>query len=367
VKPSSSRSELFAAIEARGGVADATSARAWLQAMLDFEAGLARVHARAGMITDTQSDAIAAACHADRFDIAEIAALAAGIGNPAGPIVDALRLRGPAHEGATSQDVLDTATMLVAKRALVPLLADLGGAADAAAALAHTHRDTLMAGRTLLQQAEPITFGLKAAGWMRGLDRAASRLRAFRPAVQLGGAAGTGDPRMRSALAAELDLHDPLLTWHTERTAIGELASSLAIAAGAAGKVARDITLLAQTEVQEVREEVSGGSTAMSHKQNPVAAIAALACAKQAPGLASTLLASMIQEHERAAGAWHAEWKPLADLLTLTGSAAAWLRTSLEGLQVDPERMRANLTRPGDAGAAGELVDRALAAREVRP
>jgi 3-carboxy-cis,cis-muconate cycloisomerase len=200
---------------------------------------------------------------------------------------------------------------------------------------------------------------------MRGLDRAASRLRAFRPAVQLGGAAGTGDPQIRSALAAELGLHDPLLSWHTERTAIGELASSLAIAAGAAGKVARDITLLAQTEVQEVREAVSGGSTAMPHKQNPVAAIATLACAQQAPGLASSVLASMVQEHERAAGAWHAEWKPLSDLLTLTGSAAAWLRTSLEGLQVDAERMRANLTVPGDTGAAGELVDRALAAHRT--
>src|SRR5689334_7012741 len=227
VRPSSSRSELFGAVEARGGAAEATGDRAWLQALLDFEAGLARVHARAKVITDTESDAIAAACDADRFDIAEIGALAAEIGNPAGPIVSALRLRGPAHTGATSQDALDTATMLVAKRALVPLLEDLRGASDAAARLAREHRDTLMAGRTLLQQAEPITFGLKAAGWMRGLDRAASRLRAFRPAVQLGGAAGTGDPRMRSALAAELGLHDPLLSWHTERTAVGELASSL--------------------------------------------------------------------------------------------------------------------------------------------
>ncbi len=365
MRRSSSRSELFGAVEARGAVAQATSDRAWLQAMLDFEAGLARVHARAKLLTDAESAAIVAACDADRFDVAEIGAGAAEIGNPAGPIVKALREIGPAHQGATSQDALDTATMLVAKRALVPLLDDLDGAAGAAAGLAREHRDTLMAGRTLLQQAEPITFGLKAAGWMRGLDRAAARLRAFRPAAQLGGAAGTGDPRIRSALAAELGLHDPLLSWHTERTAIGELASSLAIAAGAAGKVARDITLLAQTEVMEVREAAPGGSTAMAHKQNPVAAIAALACASQAPGLTATLLASMVQEHERAAGAWHAEWKPLSDLLTLTGGAAAWLRTSLEGLQVDPERMRANLTRPGDAGSAGELVDRALAAHRT--
>jgi len=313
-------------------------------------------------MTAAEAEAIAAARD---FDPAELGAAAGEIGNPVGPLVKALREIGPAHQGATSQDALDTAAMLVAKRALEPLLADLQGASDAAARLAAEHRDTVMAGRTLLQQAVPITFGLKAAGWMRGLDRAASRLRAFRPAVQLGGAAGTGDPQMRSALAAELGLHDPLLSWHTERTAIGELASSLAIAAGAAGKVARDITLLAQTEVQEVREAAPGGSTAMPHKQNPVAAIAALACASQAPGLTATLLASMVQEHERAAGAWHAEWKPLSDLLTLTGSAAAWLRTSLEGLQVDAGRMRANLTLDGDTGAAGELVDRALAAHRT--
>jgi 3-carboxy-cis,cis-muconate cycloisomerase len=344
-------------------VAEATSDRAWLDAMLDFEAGLARVHSRAGLITDAEAEAIAAARD---FDPAELGSAAGEIGNPAGPLVKALREIGPAHRGATSQDVLDTATMLVAKRALVPLLADLQGAAGAAARLARTHRDTVMAGRTLLQQAVPITFGLKAAGWMSGLDRAAARLRAFRPAVQLGGAAGTGDPELRAALAAELGLEDPLLTWHTERSRVGELASSLAIAAGAAGKVARDITLLAQTEVQEVREAMSGGSTAMAHKQNPVAALAALACAAQAPGLAATLLASMVQEHERAAGAWHAELKPLSDLLTLTGSAAAWLRTSLEGLQVDPERMRANLTLEGGTGAASELVDRALAAHRTQ-
>ena len=365
MRPSSSRSELFGAVEARGAAADATTDRAWLQAMLDFEAGLARVQARAGVISQAEADAIAAACDAGRFDPAEIGGAAGEIGNPAGPLVKALREIGPAHEGATSQDVLDTAAMLVAKRALAPLLADLEGAAGAAAGLARAHRDTVMAGRTLLQQAEPITFGLKAAGWMTGLDNAAARLRRFRPAVQLGGAAGTGDPELRAALAAELGLEDTLLAWHTERTRIGELASGLAIAAGAAGKVARDVTLLAQTEVAEVREAVSGGSTAMPHKQNPVAAIATLACAAQAPGLASTLLASMVHEHERAAGAWHAEWKPLSDLLTLTGSAAAWLRTSLEGLEVDPERMRANLTRPGDAGAAGELVDRALAAHRT--
>jgi 3-carboxy-cis,cis-muconate cycloisomerase len=365
VRPSSSRSELFGAIEARGGAAEATSDRAWLQAMLDFEAGLARAQASAGVITGAEAEAIDAACDPGRFDVAEIGAAAVEIGNPAGPLVKALREAGPAHKDATSQDALDTAAMLVAKRALAPLLADLQGAADAAAGLAARHRDTVMAGRTLLQQAVPITFGLKAAGWMAGLDNAAALLRALRPAVQFGGAAGTAGPEVRALLAAELGLDEPLLAWHTERTRIGELASGLAIAAGAAGKVARDITLLAQTEVGEVREATPGGSTAMPHKLNPVAAVATLACAKQAPGLAATLLASMVQEHERAAGAWHAEFKPLSDLLMLTGSAAAWLRTSLEGLRVDAARMRANLAQPGDTGAAGELVDRALAAHRT--
>jgi 3-carboxy-cis,cis-muconate cycloisomerase len=359
MRPSSSRSELFGAIEARGGAAEATSDRAWLQAMLDFEAALARAQAGAGLIPERDADAIAAAARADRYDAAEIGAAAAGIGNPAGPLVKALKAHvgGTAashvHQGATSQDVLDTAAMLVAKRALEPIVEDLSAAADACANHARRHRDTPMAGRTLLQQAVPVTFGLKAAGWMSALDDAAARLRALRPAVQLGGAAGTlaalGDAGLdvRARLAEELELEEPILSWHTQRTRVGELAGALGGAAGAVGKIARDITLLAQTEVAEVRETGSGGSTAMPHKQNPVAAIAALGCSSQAPGLAASLLAAMIQEHERAAGAWHSEWKPFSDLLLTTGSAAAWLRASLDGLEVDAVRMRANLDATG--------------------
>jgi 3-carboxy-cis,cis-muconate cycloisomerase len=373
VRPSSSRSELFGAIEARGGVAAETSDRAWLQAMLDFERALARAQADAGAIPWEHANAIGAACRADRYDIAEIGAAAAGIGNPAGPLVQALKaeVQGPAagdvHRGATSQDVLDTAAMLVAHRALEPLLADLAAAAGTSAALAERHRDTPMAGRTLLQQAVPTTFGLKAAGWMTALDEAAGRLaelREDRLAVQLGGAAGTlaalGDagPEVLGGVAAELGLAEPVLPWHTLRTRVGELAGALAIAAGVVGKIARDVTLMAQTEVAELREAASGGSTAMPHKQNPVAAVAALGCSSQAPGLAATLLAAMVQEHERAAGAWHAEWKPLSDLLTVTGSAAAWLRTSLEGLRVDAPRMRANL----DATGGRLLAERVVAA-----
>ena len=368
-------SSVFDGVYARGRVPAQVSGRAWLQALLDFEAALARAQARVGIISADDAEAIAAVCDADRYDVAEIGAGAAEIGNPAGAVVKALKaaVDAPVHHGATSQDAVDTAAMLVAKRALLPLRDDLHGAADIAARLAEEHRETPIMGRTLLQAAQPTTFGLKAAGWMIELDEAADWFGRVRLTVQLGGPVGTvasvadgaDDPaaglRVVAELARELDLDAPLLPWHTLRTHVGELAGALGVAAGAVGKAARDITLLAQSEVREVRERVGGGSTSMPHKHNPVAAISALGCAQQAPGLVATLLAAMIQEHERAAGAWHSEWKPLTDLFTLTGSATAWLRESLDGLEVDAERMRANIGHPDpDTGAAVALVDRAL-------
>jgi 3-carboxy-cis,cis-muconate cycloisomerase len=290
---------------------------------------------------------------------------------------------GYVHNGATSQDVLDTAAMLVARRALEPLLADLAAAAAVAAGLAAEHRDTLLPGRTLLQHALPVTFGLKAAGWLVGLDESMARLaevRRTRLAVQLGGAAGTlaalGDagPAVAAALAAELRLAEPVLPWHTVRTRPAELAGALGEAAGVIGKVARDVILLAQTEVGEVTEAGGGdrgGSSTLPHKQNPVAAIGALACAQRTPALVATLLAAMVQEHERAAGSWHAEWLPFTDLLRATGSAACWLRECLEHLAVHPGRMRANLDRTGGlllaervAGALAGPLGR-LAAHEL--
>jgi 3-carboxy-cis,cis-muconate cycloisomerase len=290
---------------------------------------------------------------------------------------------GAVHRGATTQDIVDTAAMLVAARALEPLLADLRAAAGAAAAHARAHRGTPLAGRTLLQQALPTTFGLKAAGWMAGLDAAAARLEAVRRdrlAVQLGGAAGTlaalGDRALDvlGHFARELGLREPVLPWHAERTRVAELAGALGEACGALAKVATDIVLLAQSEVGEARERGDAGhgaSSAMAHKRNPVAAVATLACARQAPGLVGNLLASMAGEHERAAGAWHAEWAPLRALLRATGSAAAWGRDALERLDVDAPRMRANLQAGPLAalpeeeqglGAAEALVDRALRA-----
>jgi 3-carboxy-cis,cis-muconate cycloisomerase len=352
---------LFGEVLARGRVREATTDLAWLQAMLDAEAGLARAQAAAGLVATEHAEAIAAACRAERYDVDALGAQAAAVGNPAAALVRALRIEvgEPAashvHRGATSQDIVDSATMLVARRALDALLDDLGGAAGAAARLTDEHRATLMAGRTLLQQAVPITFGLKAAAWLVGLDEAAQRLDAVRRsrlAAQLGGAAGTlsaqGDAGIDvlSRFARELGLAEPVLSWHTTRTRIAELASALGEASGAMAKVAGDVVLLAQTEVGELREGGGGdrgGSSAMPHKHNPVAAISTLAGARQAPGLVANLLAAMEHEHERAAGAWHAEWGPLRELLRATGSAAAWLRDCLEHLEVDPDRMRANL------------------------
>jgi 3-carboxy-cis,cis-muconate cycloisomerase len=169
--------------------------------------------------------------------------------------------------------------------------------------------------------------------------------------------------------AAELGLAEPVLPWHTERSRIAAIAAALGTAAGAVAKIAGDVVLLAQTEVGEVHEAAPGGSSSMPHKRNPVAAVSARACARQAPGLVATLLACMEQEHERAAGAWHAEWAPLRALLICTGSAAAWLRTCLEGLQVDADRMDANLGEAGEGAfaSAAALVDRALAARGAQP
>jgi 3-carboxy-cis,cis-muconate cycloisomerase len=353
---------VFDAIAARGGAAAAVSDEAWLQAMLDAEAALARALARAGLIEEAEAEAIAAACRAERFDAAAIAAGAAGAGNPVVPLKAALTdaVEGAAarqvHRGATSQDILDTAAMLVTARALAPLLDDVATAAHAAARLARAHRDTPMAGRTLLQQAVPVTFGLKAAGWLAGLDDARrwlEEIRLERLAAQLGGAAGTlaslGDagPAVVAAYAELLELAEPVTPWHAQRGRVGELASALAVLSGAVAKAAGDIVLLSQTEVGEVREARGGGSSAMPHKRNPIAAICAVACAQQAPGLAATLLGAMAHEHERAAGSWHAEWRPLGELLRSTGSAVAWLRESLEGLEVDPERMCANLDLTG--------------------
>jgi 3-carboxy-cis,cis-muconate cycloisomerase len=356
--------------------------------MLEVEGALAGAQASVGLVPVEAAAAIDAACGRLDVDVTELGIEAAASGNPVVPLVKRLRAAvDPVHAayvhfGATSQDVMDTAGMLVAQRALRPLVTDLTAAADAAAHLARTHRDTAMAGRTLLQQAVPTTFGLKAAGWMVGLDDAAGDLVAVRDRlpVQFGGAAGTlagldgHGIEVTARLAATLGLAEPVVPWHSIRTRPAELAGALGRAAGVVGKVARDLTLLSQNEVGEITEGRPGGSSTMAHKQNPVAAVSALAGALPAAGLVASLLGVMVQEHERAAGAWHAEWRPQRELLIATGSAAAWLRDAVEHLRVHPEAMRANLARlmavlgerEPDFGMAAALVDRALAARPKR-
>ncbi|MGH3517806.1 MAG: 3-carboxy-cis,cis-muconate cycloisomerase [Haloechinothrix sp.] len=356
---------LFDGVLAAGPVRELVSDAAWLQAMLDFEGALAFAEADAGLVPVEHAVTIAAQCRAGYYDVAEIGAAATGIGNPAGPVVRALTARvggtaaGYVHLGATSQDVMDTAAMLVSRRALAALLTDLAAVSDLLVWLADEHASTVQAGRSLLQQALPVTFGLTAAGWLSGVDAAIDRLtvlREWRLAVQFGGAAGTlaslGEhgPMVLAGLAGRLELAEPVLPWHTERSRIAELAGALGAVSGAVAKIAGDIVLLAQTEVAEVYEQGpagAGGSSTMPHKRNPVAAVSAAASAAQSPGLVATLLAASAHEHQRAAGSWHAEWRPFSELLRSTGSALSWLRTSLERLRVDPERMRANLELTG--------------------
>ncbi|HEX4718821.1 MAG TPA: 3-carboxy-cis,cis-muconate cycloisomerase [Thermoleophilaceae bacterium] len=376
---------------ARGDAAAQTSDRAWLQAMLDFEAELARACASVGLVPSEAAEAIAAACDASLYDVGEIGREAAASGTPVMPMLERLRARvggdfaKHVHVGATSQDVIDTAAILVLTRTLPAISADAIAAADLCAGLAERHRDTPIIGRTLLQQAMPTTFGLKAAGWLADLDLAGGRLAEAAidlSEVQLGGAVGNlavfGEhgQAVATAVADALGLPPPLAPWHTQRARIVVLGDMLALLTGVLGKIGRDVTLLAQSEVAEVREggEGRGGSSAMAHKQNPVSAVALVACAERAPGLAATLHSAMLQEHERGAGGWHAEWETLTLLLRLAGSSAAWGRDLFERLEVDTERMRENLAAAAEAGiedaadpethlgSAGALVDAILAA-----
>jgi 3-carboxy-cis,cis-muconate cycloisomerase len=340
---SSSTSELFGGIYARGAVAEAVGDAAWLQAMLDVEAALGGERLDAGDV-----------------DIGRLGREAA---DHASPVVPLARRFEETHAGATSQDVLDTAMMLVVKRALAPLLDDARGAAAAAAALAEAHRDTPVMARTLLQDALPTSFGLRAAGWMAAIDEAAAALAAAPLAVQMGGPVGHRDPAAAAAVAAELGLAEPQLPWHTNRLRPVAVAAALGGLAGALGKVARDTTL-----TPELREGVAGrgASSAMAHKRNPVAAVSVLACTRRVPGLVATMLAAMEQEHERAAGAWQAEWGTITELLRLTGSAAAWARDLLEHVEVDAAAMRAGAGGDPDLGASSLLIDRALEAHRLR-
>ena len=362
------------------------SDRAWVGAMLEVEAALARVESRLGLIPGRAAEGIAEHCRVDEFDVAQLGKAAVRSANPVIPLVNALRAAVPkdaapfVHRGATSQDVLDTAMMLIARRGLDLIIADLGRAAATAASLADRHRSTLMAARTLLQQALPSSFGLKAAGWLNAIVEARSeliRVRRTRLAVQFGGAAGTlaalSDRGLDVArgLATDLDLPEPVLPWHTARARIVELATALGIAAGVAGKVALDVVLLAQTEVAEVTERAAAGrgaSSTLPQKHNPVEAIEILAGVRSINAQVAGLQSAMLAEHERAAGAWQAEWPAFAETLRFAGGAVSRLASLLAGLQVDPQRMRRNLDLSGGSIMAehvvmmlGERIDRVLA------
>jgi 3-carboxy-cis,cis-muconate cycloisomerase len=320
----------------------AVSEAAWLHAMLQAERALRAAEERVGLIPADGIEAVT-------LDPEALAEEGRRAGNPVEPFVRALRERDEhAHWGATSQDILDTAAALVARDATALILDELDGVARACAELAVEHRATLMAARTLLQQAVPTTFGLKAAGWLVGIVHARTRLAGERLPAQLGGAGGTlaslGERGLDvlHAYAEQLDLPEPVLPWHSRRLRLAELAGALTVASGFCAKIALDLALLAQTEVGEVREPAEGASSTMPHKRNPVGSVLTRACAEHVQS-AAAVLTRLEHEHERAAGAWHAEWKALSDALAFTGGAAAWLHETLDGLQVDTQRMRANL------------------------
>ena len=335
----------FAPLYVPAPIREAVSDDAWLAAMLDAERAL-----------NPDEDVY----RPDDYDIAALCEEGQADASPVVPLARALRERSPnAHDPATSQDILDTAAMLVSSRARELVLAELDGVAVACARLAEEHRSTSMIARTLLQQAVPTTFGLKAAGWLVAVVDTRRRLAAVSLPAQLGGPGGTLDPADAARFAAAVGLAEPVLPWHVHRGPIVELAGALDAAAGACAKIGLDVVLLAQTEIAEVSESGGGASSSMPHKQNSASAVLARACARLVHANAG-LLTSGEYELDRAAGAWQAEWPALSQGLAFAGGAAAAARRSLEGLKVDPERMGANVAGD-DTGPAEALVDRALA------
>ncbi|MFI9778676.1 3-carboxy-cis,cis-muconate cycloisomerase [Streptomyces sp. NPDC051956] len=374
---------LLSPVRAGTPVEAAVGDRAWLQAMLDAEAALARAQAGLGTLPVEAADAITAAARADRLDLRALALAARETANPVVGLVQALTAVVAAddpgaaeyvHRGSTSQDIFDTGAMLIADRALRIIRADLAAAADALAGLAARHRDTLAVSRTLSLHAVPTTFGLRAAGWRQLILDAEIRLgRVQREGlpVSLGGAAGTlagyleyaaigadgrrPEPgayldRLLDAFAVETGLARPVLPWHALRTPMADLAAALAFTAGALGKIAVDVQSLARTEVGEVAEPGGagrGGSSAMPHKRNPVLATMIRSAALQVPVISAGLTQCLVSEDERSAGAWHAEWQLLRECLRLTGGAAHTVRELAAGIEVRPERMRHNLDLTG--------------------
>ncbi len=335
-----------------------------VQAILQFEAALARAEAAVGIIPEANARSISAKCRVDNFDLGVIAQDAARAGNLAIPIVkhlteavskddkDAARF---VHWGATSQDAIDTGVVLQLRRALELFDQDLQRLTGTLVSLAEKHRVTPMVARTWMQQALPTTFGFVVAGWLDAILRHRIRLVEIRPRIftlQFGGAVGTlaalggNGPAVAKALAHELSLEMPPIPWHAHRDRIAEVATNLGLCMGTLGKIARDISLHTQTEVAELFEpagEGRGGSSTMPHKRNPVTCAVVLAAAQRVPGLVATLLGAMVQEEERGLGGWHAEWETLPQLVCLVGGALHHLADMLPGLEVDTTRMQQNM------------------------
>ncbi|HKA70701.1 MAG TPA: 3-carboxy-cis,cis-muconate cycloisomerase [Xanthobacteraceae bacterium] len=368
---------LFASATMRALLAD----RERLQRMLDVEAALARAEAAVGVIPQQAVASIVAACRAEHYDLAALGDAAVDAGNVAIPLVKALTAEVGkkdkeaaryVHWGATSQDIIDTALVLDLRAAIDALRADLDRAIAGFAALAERHRHVAAAGRTWLQQALPIPLGLKFAGYAAALGRSRARLVRLRTealVLQFGGAAGTlaalehDGLKAAERMAAELALGVPDAPWHSHRDRLAELAAALAILAGTCGKIARDVALLMQTEVAEAFEpaaEGRGGSSTMPQKRNPVGAVAALAAVTVAANLAATILNAQVHEHERATGAWQAEWPVYPALALVTSGALHAVADIAEGLTIDAERMRQNLDATGGQIMA-EAVTFALA------
>ena len=352
--------------------------------MLRFEAALARAEARAGVIPAEAAAAIVESCRVELFDVAALERDTLRAGTLAIPLVQQLIAHVPpgarpyVHWGATSQDAIDTALVLQMRDGITRLVDDLVAVGESLAALADAHRKTVMPGRTLLQQAVPITFGLKAARWLSSVTRLVVTLRRLRHeslVLQFGGAAGTlaalGEHGTSVArfLAAELELELPDLPWHAERDRTASVVAALGVGAGVIAKIARDLVLLAQTEVAEVVEAFEPGkgtSSAMPQKRNPVEAVNAIASASLAIGAVPVMLSAMSQEHERGAGGWQVEWTAIPDAFRHTMRAARHLRSAVGSLDVRADRMRANLQEASGAVMA-ESVAAALAAHVGRP
>ena len=346
---------------------------ALLAAMGRFEAALVRAEAKAGIVPPNAAEIISRAAEAGQFDAAVISSAARASGTIAIPFVEMLTARVAGadtaaasfvHWGTTSQDVCDTAIVLCLREAARVIDADHERLARALRRLSDTHKSTVMLGRTLLQPAPPITFGLKAAGWLAATARGHARLKAaFAEAcvLQFGGASGTlaalgaSGPDVARSLAAELELPLPEAPWHGHRDRLATLVAASGVYAGTLAKIARDVSLLMQHEVGEASEP-GGGSSSMPHKRNPAGCATVLAAANRLPGLVSAFLAGMVQEHERGLGGWHAESATIVAAVMATGSAVLALADAVEGLTVDPERMKANI----DATRGAVFSERAM-------